>query len=123
MLLLPDRYARVGHMTQRLFEAVLAGCLPITPTTIVGAHTFTPTALHATSGQEVIARVEQLRRLAGTPAHADLLAACLRSLDQFRLSHQLSIISHLLEPLTTPASRRLTPAGQPSWPARSRGRG
>ena len=31
MLLVPDRYARVAHMTQRLFEAVLAGCLPLTP--------------------------------------------------------------------------------------------
>jgi hypothetical protein len=28
VLLLPDRYARAGQMTQRLFEAVLAGCLP-----------------------------------------------------------------------------------------------
>ncbi len=31
VLLLPERYARAGQMTQRLFEAVLAGCLPITP--------------------------------------------------------------------------------------------
>ena len=29
VLLLPERYARRGHMTQRLFEAVLAGCLPL----------------------------------------------------------------------------------------------
>jgi hypothetical protein len=29
--LLPRRYARAGQMTQRLFEAVLAGCLPLVP--------------------------------------------------------------------------------------------
>jgi len=121
VLLLPDRYARVGHMTQRLFEAVLAGCLPITPTTIVGAAQFTPTALHASSGHHVVARVEQLRQLAGTAAHADLLAGCLRSLDQFRLSRQLSIIRHLLEALTIPADRRFAPADVPGEPAHPAG--
>lgn len=30
VLLLPDRYVTAGQMTQRLFEAVLAGCLPLT---------------------------------------------------------------------------------------------
>jgi hypothetical protein len=31
VLLLPERYASVGQMTQRIFEAVLAGCLPLAP--------------------------------------------------------------------------------------------
>jgi len=41
--LLPERYARTGHMTQRLFEAVLAGCLPLVPTSICDARRFAPT--------------------------------------------------------------------------------
>ena len=28
ILLLPERYASAGQMTQRIFEAALAGCLP-----------------------------------------------------------------------------------------------
>ena len=54
VLLVPGRYARAGQMTQRLAEAVLGGCLPITPATIAGAATFTPPILHAADGQQVI---------------------------------------------------------------------
>ena len=43
VLLLPARYAAAGQMTQRLFEAVLAGCLPLTPTTIRHADRVHPT--------------------------------------------------------------------------------
>ena len=35
-------------MTQRLFEAVLAGCLPLTPASIRDAARFTPADLHIT---------------------------------------------------------------------------
>ncbi len=42
-MLLPSRYARAGPMTQRLPEAVLAGCLPITPAHIACAALYTPT--------------------------------------------------------------------------------
>ncbi|MGH8903851.1 MAG: glycosyltransferase family protein [Egibacteraceae bacterium] len=99
VLLLPDRYAQCGQMTQRLFEAVLAGCLPVTPAGIVGAHRFTPPVLHAADGEDVISRVEQLRALAGTPAHAELLGACLRALAPFRLSRQLATLNRILERL------------------------
>jgi len=121
VLVLPDRYAAVGHMTQRLVEAVLAGCLPITPATIAGARQLTPPTLHATDGRQVIALVQQLRGLAGTAAHADLLAACLRRLDQFRLSRQLTTLRRLLEVLPTPTTpRRVAHAAHPPWPARAR---
>ncbi len=97
VLLLPDRYARSGQMTQRLFEAVLAGCLPITPARIAGAHRFTPAALHAADRHQVITLIERIHALAGTPAHADLLAACLTALDMFRLSRQLDTLHRILE--------------------------
>ncbi|MFD0351726.1 hypothetical protein ACFQ0M_47885 [Kitasatospora aburaviensis] len=42
VLLLPSRYAEVGHITQRLGEAVLAGCLPITPARIRTSTTLVP---------------------------------------------------------------------------------
>lgn len=96
VLLLPDRYARAGHMTQRLFEAVLAGCLPIAPATIRDATSFVPADLVAATGAHVTAMVHHLAGIAGTAGHADLLADCITRLDLFRLSQQLDVIDHVL---------------------------
>ena len=96
VLLLPARYAAIGQMTQRLFEAVLAGCLPITPASIRSAARFTPPELHAADGRQVTGLV---RRLSSTPTaadHAALLRACLQRLDLFRLSAQLDTLDHVL---------------------------
>jgi len=94
--LLPERYARAGHMTQRLFEAVLAGCLPLVPTSIRDAHRFAPTDLVVSDGAEVTAAVDQLEKTAGSASHAELIADCVDRLDVFRLSRQLDVIDHLL---------------------------
>lgn len=99
VLLLPDRYASVGQMTQRLFEAVLAGCLPITPAGIRGAVRFTPPDLHAADGRRVADLVRRLHSTRGTAEHADLIRACLQRLDLFRLSHQLDTLDHVLSTL------------------------
>jgi hypothetical protein len=99
VLLLPDQYASAGQMTQRLFEAVLSGCLPITPANIAEARRFTPIGLHAANGHEVITILEQLRAIAGTPDHVALLAGCLTALDRFRVSHQIMTIGGVLERL------------------------
>ncbi|TMR30876.1 hypothetical protein, partial [Actinomadura geliboluensis] len=52
IMLLPDRHLASGQMTQRLFEAVLAGCLPVCPAEFRSAHRLVPTPLIASSGQE-----------------------------------------------------------------------
>jgi hypothetical protein len=96
VLLVPGRYARAGQMTQRLAEAVLAGCLPITPAAIAGAATFTPPILHAADGQQVIDRIQHLRAIAGTAAHASMIARCLEHLSLFRLSRQVAVLDHVL---------------------------
>ena len=100
VLLVPDRYARAGQMTQRLFEAVLAGCLPVTPDTIPSAAVFTPPALHAATGQLAANRVAGLLDIAGTARHAELIAACLDRLGVFRLSRQLRTLDQILRRLT-----------------------
>lgn len=119
VLLLPDRYARAGHMTQRIFEAVLAGCLPLTPTTTRAADRFTPRTLHVNDAHDVLTAVRRLDLIAGSPAHAALIADCLRHLDIFRLSAQVTTISRILERLHAASSssshpptvpRRMTPA-------------
>jgi hypothetical protein len=104
ILLLPDRYARVGQMTQRLFEAVLAGCLPITPTSLPFAPAFTPSALHAATGDEVADRISELQGIAGTARHTALIAECIQMLGIFRLSRQLAAIDRILERLTDDSS-------------------
>lgn len=100
VLLLPGRYARAGQMTQRLAEAVLAGCLPITPAGVSCAGAFTPAALHAADGDQVIRLISRLLDLAGTREHERLIADCLRRLDLFRLSRQVAAVNLILEGLT-----------------------
>jgi hypothetical protein len=99
VLLLPDRYAQVGHMTQRLFEAVLAGCLPLTPASIRDAARFTPIELHITDGADAVSKVAQMTALAGTERHAELLSCCFERLNRFRLSRQLDVIDRQLSRL------------------------
>lgn len=96
VLLLPERYARAGQMTQRLVEAVLAGCLPITPASIRGAEQFTPRQLHVKDGADATAMITRLGEIAGTTEHVELIAACLRALDIFRVSRQLDVLDKLL---------------------------
>ena len=96
MLLVPDRYARAGQLTQRLPEAVLAGCLPLTPASIRSAGRFTPRCLHVTDGADAVATITRLADIAGTSEHVELLAACLRALELFRLSRQLDVLDELL---------------------------
>jgi hypothetical protein len=115
VLLLPGRYARAGQMTQRLFEAVLAGCLPITPGTLPFASAFTPPTLHAATGDQVADRISELLGIAGTARHAALIADCLGKLDIFRLSHQLATIDHILGRLAD--GRSACPSARPT-PAR-----
>lgn len=100
VLLLPERYAAVGHMSSRWFEALLAGCLPITPADIVHAEQFTPPVLHARDGDEVIECLEWLAAVAGTGEHAELIASCLPFLDRSRTSRQVAIACQLLQNLT-----------------------
>ncbi|MGH3614346.1 MAG: hypothetical protein ACRDRK_17515 [Pseudonocardia sp.] len=96
VLLLPDRYAAAGQMTQRLVEAVLAGCLPLTPTSIRGAGRCTPPALHVADGAATATMVACLKDIAGTDEHVELLTACLRSLEVFRVSRQLDVLDDVL---------------------------
>lgn len=96
VLLLPDRYARVGQMTQRLAEAVLAGCLPLTPTTIRDAELFTPASLHVRDAGDVTAAVVRLQGIAGSGEHVRMISSCLQALTLFRLSRQLDQLDHLL---------------------------
>jgi hypothetical protein len=103
VLLLPDRYAAVGQMTQRLVEAVLAGCLPLTPTSIRSAGRFTPQLLHVPDGAAAATVVTRLKDIAGTSEHVELITDCLRSLDVFRVSRQLDVLDDVLA--TQPARR------------------
>ncbi|GHJ35421.1 hypothetical protein Sm713_10300 [Streptomyces sp. TS71-3] len=101
VLLLPARYAAVGQMTQRITEAVLAGCLPLAPVTIQCAETFVPKALMIKDGNDAIRKIAHLQEIAGTQRHADLIRLCLDRLELFRLSRQADTLDTLLTALVT----------------------
>ncbi|MFF1676133.1 hypothetical protein ACFVYG_08880 [Streptomyces sp. NPDC058256] len=100
LLLLPERYAAVGQMTQRIFEAVLAGCLPLAPASIRQVNQFVPEDLVVTSGSHVIRRIRGLREIAGSNQHAQLISGCLKRLDLFRLSRQVDALETVLNTVT-----------------------
>lgn len=106
VLLLPERYASVGHQTSRLFEAVTAGCLPLTPADTMCASAFTPPDLHVRDAAEVLDRIAWLRSIAGGPQHESLIRTCLDHLQRFRLSRQVEVLLHTLHSLAA------EPAGQ-----------
>jgi hypothetical protein len=96
LLLLPARYAAAGQVTQRIFEAVLAGCLPLAPASIRRVEMFVPPLLIVADEDEVTRRIAELRAVTGSAEHADLLAACLERLDLFRLSRQVRSLESVL---------------------------
>jgi len=83
-------------MTQRLVEAVLAGCLPLAPISIRSVERFTPPRLHVAHGADVSSTLAHLQRIAGTGEHVELIASCLRALKVFRVSRQLAVLEDLL---------------------------
>ncbi|MEV0915720.1 hypothetical protein AB0I93_15825 [Streptomyces sp. NPDC049967] len=99
VLMLPERYAAVGQMTQRIFEAVLAGCLPLAPANIRFADRFVPKELVVRSGSDVVERLSYLREIVGTQQHADLIAACVDRLHLFGLSKQADTLESVLHGL------------------------
>jgi hypothetical protein len=85
--LLPPRYRARGQMTQRLAEAVLAGCLTIVPSDIRGAERFAPTALIASSTEDAARLMRSLLCL-DTDQLGELDAQALEHLQRFRASAQ-----------------------------------
>ncbi|MFG2651237.1 hypothetical protein [Streptomyces sp. NPDC048436] len=106
VLMLPKRYATAGQMTQRIFEAVLAGCLPLAPANIRFVERFVPDELIVRSGREVIERLSLLRSMAGTQRHVDLIAACLDRLRLFGLSGQVDALESVLHQLVRPTATK-----------------
>ncbi|MGC9540000.1 glycosyltransferase family protein [Streptomyces sp. UG1] len=99
VLLLPRRYARAGQMTQRIFEAVLSGCLPLCPTEMRHAERFVPAPLLVRNGADVMRTLHWLRTGTDTETRARLLADCVSRLEPFRLSRQIQVLNGLLDPL------------------------
>lgn len=99
VLLLPERYAAVGQMTQRIFEAVLSGCVPLVPADVRFTDRFVPEELIVRSGQDVSERLSYLREIAGSPQHADLIAACVDRLRLFGLKKQVDTLESALHGL------------------------
>jgi hypothetical protein len=96
VLLLPDRHAAAGQISPPLIDAVLAGCLPLTPTSIRDAGRFTPEPLHIADGASATTMVTRLKEITGTNEHVELITGCLRLLEVFRASSQLDVLERVL---------------------------
>ncbi|UQA96570.1 hypothetical protein [Streptomyces halobius] len=106
VLLLPERYAAAGQMTQRIFEAVLAGCLPLAPVGIRHVERIVPEDLVVKTGGQVIRRIDDLQKTAGSRQHAELISECIGRLELFRLSHQVKALESVLKMATAAALSR-----------------
>lgn len=105
-LVLPSRHeAAAGLVSQRIPEALAAGCVPIVPSELMDAEVLTPAALCADDGVDVVGILDHLVAIAGTSAHAALLADCLQRRELFRVDRQVAALEGLLEAATT-SSRR-----------------
>ena len=94
-------------MTQRIFEAVLAGCLPLTPAALPFAAVFTPPALHVATGTRPPTASPSCRPSPGLPSTPPSSPTAPRRLGIFRLSRQLPVIETILRRLTGAASASL----------------
>jgi hypothetical protein len=99
VLLLPTRYACVGQVTQRVFEAVLAGCVPLAPDSIWRVGDIAPAAVQINDAADTLAKLTWLRQVRGGAEHTDLLTQWLRLLDPFRLSAQVAALEQILRSL------------------------
>lgn len=97
MLLTPDRLAIRGQFTQRIFEAVLAGCVPVAPAYLRAVDQVVPPELIARDADHARAVLHSLTAIAGGPEHIDLIGRCLHHLAPFRLSRQLRVLARLLD--------------------------
>jgi hypothetical protein len=102
VLLAPDRYARSGQFTQRLFEAVLVGCLPFAPASLRSADRVVPPELIVRDASNLVVALTGMKRITAGTAHANLIAQCIERLDPFRLSRQIHTITAVLAGFTTP---------------------
>ncbi|MGW3774431.1 hypothetical protein [Actinomadura verrucosospora] len=114
MLLAPDRLAACGQFTQRLPEAVLAGCLPLAPAYLRSADRVVPEQLITTDARTTRAALTALTRALNTTDHVDLITRCLAGLEPFRLSRQLTALTHLLEHVQEQARGRRHAHGPPT---------
>jgi hypothetical protein len=96
MLLVPDRLAVRGQFTQRIFESVLAGCVPIAPGYLRAVDEVVPPELIVNDAAQARAVLTRLAEIAGGTEHAELIGRCLTHLAPFRLSRQLTVLSRLL---------------------------
>ncbi|MFC5188096.1 CgeB family protein, partial [Actinomadura harenae] len=102
MLLTPDRLAARGQYTQRLFEAVLAGCLPIAPAYLASVLRVVPPELVVADADEALDVLIVVASKAGTLEHAELIGRSLEHLEVFRLSRQLPALHQVLHQLCSP---------------------
>jgi hypothetical protein len=95
ILLPPDHGLASTAATSLLLDAVLAGCLPLTPVALPDAAALIPQDLHLHDALDAIELITTVKIEQGGAVHVDLLQQCLTRLNPHRLSHQVRCIEQL----------------------------
>ncbi len=95
VLLAPPRYAERGQITQRLFEAVERGCVPIGTCEVKGIDKLLPAPLIANNGADVRRIVSELRALSREEIDS-LFQQVLKGMSVFRVDEQVKVIKKAL---------------------------
>jgi hypothetical protein len=98
VLLMPDRYARAGQITQRLFEALLNGCFAALPPGVRGGGVLVRPPLRVAGPSDLVAVIGRLRR-APPDVIESLAMEGLGRLAPLRISTQLEALAVALAPL------------------------
>jgi len=63
VLLAPSRYMRTGQFTQRIFESIRGGCLPLVPEGYRGSHLLFSGFSRVSSGFDIATRISDIRTM------------------------------------------------------------
>jgi hypothetical protein len=100
VLLAPRRYMRTGQFTQRIFEAVSGGCLPLVPAGYAGSSVILPSVARVCNGADVAQRIRDIKAMPETMWQT-LLRELISGLEPFQLNHTLDAIEAAMDQQTT----------------------
>ena len=107
VLLAPDRYLQTGQYTQRIFESILGGCIPLVPREYRGARQIFPEFCQISSGYDIAKCIQDIQNMTDTD-WKELLTALGECLEPFNLKHTLNIIERAIQG-QVPRYNNLTP--------------
>jgi len=109
VLLAPDRYMKTGQFTQRIFESVIGGCIPLVPADYRGSDILLPPFAHANTGCGVVKRVREIQAMS-FEEWQELVHEQMSLLEPFHVDHTLDAVESAIN-CQTPQFKDMSPLG------------